>query len=292
VVHDCELIQDGCEALSLSPSVSDMALGISDVQHDIIKKSYQVKFSDHNTLAVLSQVQKFFQNAITTSCQIDFFNPITSDVFALDIEDLCDNGNDVINGIHDDMICTNMVVVGRGAKQGADCTIGLVMAPICTNSLPTLQLQSGSLKIAPPMAFIHGALHASSQPSNINAYWAELHGLHAILLATKAICTFHKITFGSITLGYDNFWGILLQAIQHREPTPCSTVHQCHLPCSELSLWYHSTFPACKGTPRQFFPLLHSTPPCPVEYPCGHPRQMCSLKSPPAVSPSTGNLSA
>jgi len=123
VVHDCELIQDGCEALSLSPSVSDMALGISDVQHDIIKKSYQVKFSDPNTLAVLSQLQKFFQNAMTTSCQIWFFYPITSDVFALDIEDLHDNRYDAVNGINGDMICVDMAIIARGVKQDSVSSI-------------------------------------------------------------------------------------------------------------------------------------------------------------------------
>jgi len=46
-----------------------------------------MKFSDWIALSVLLQVQKLFWNAMTTSCQIGFFNPITSDIFALDIKD-------------------------------------------------------------------------------------------------------------------------------------------------------------------------------------------------------------
>jgi len=54
-----------------------------------------------------------------TSCQIIFFNSIFSDVFALDIEDLHGSGCDVVNDINGDMICVDMVIVGRRVEQGS-----------------------------------------------------------------------------------------------------------------------------------------------------------------------------
>jgi len=76
--------------------------------------------TNSNVLYVFPQeVQKFFQNATTISCQIGFFNPITSDVFAFDIEGLHDNGCNVIQGANGDMICPDMVVVERGVQQGS-----------------------------------------------------------------------------------------------------------------------------------------------------------------------------
>jgi len=55
---------------------------------------------------------------MTTSCQIGFSIPITSDVFALDIEGLHNNGCDIVNGTNGDKICADMAVVGRRVKQG------------------------------------------------------------------------------------------------------------------------------------------------------------------------------
>jgi len=56
VVHDCELIQDGCETLFLSPRTTVMTLNKIDVQDIVIKKSTQMKFSDWIALSVLLQV--------------------------------------------------------------------------------------------------------------------------------------------------------------------------------------------------------------------------------------------
>ncbi len=59
VVHDCELIQEGYEGLSLLPSAPDMVLSISDVQYSIGKKSPQVKFTYSNALYVFSKCRSF-----------------------------------------------------------------------------------------------------------------------------------------------------------------------------------------------------------------------------------------
>jgi len=120
VVNGCDPSQKECEALSLSASTPDIALSISDDQNSIAKKSPQVKFSDSNALYVFPQeVQKFFQNAMTTSCQIGFFNPITLDVFAFDIEGLLENGCNVVDSTDGEIICSDMVDVGKGVKQGS-----------------------------------------------------------------------------------------------------------------------------------------------------------------------------
>jgi len=118
-VYDCKLIQEGYEELSLSPSASDMNLSMLNDQYGVTKKSPQVKFSDSNALYVFPQeVQKFFQNAMTTSCQIDSLNLITLVVFNLNIGCLSDNGCSAEDS-NGDIVCSDMVVIGRGVKQGS-----------------------------------------------------------------------------------------------------------------------------------------------------------------------------
>jgi len=96
---------------------ADVALSIPVDQDAVVKKSSQVKFGDLNTLYAFPQVQKNIQNIKTMSCQIDSFNPITSDVFAFDIEGLHDNGCNGVHGTNGDMICSDMVVIGREASE-------------------------------------------------------------------------------------------------------------------------------------------------------------------------------
>jgi len=48
---------------------------------------------------------------------IDSSNPITSEVFAIDIEGWNDNGCNIVNGTNGDKICDDMVVVGRRMDQ-------------------------------------------------------------------------------------------------------------------------------------------------------------------------------
>jgi len=69
-----------------------------------------------------------------------------------------------------------------------------------------------------------GITHVSGPPSEANAYCAELQGLHSLLLAIKGLCSFHRITIGSVIVGCDN-QGALHQAQQTQELTPCSAVH-------------------------------------------------------------------
>jgi len=40
-------------------------------------------------------------------------------------------------------------------------------------------------------------------PVDVNAYRAELHGIHAVLMVIKAICLFYGVTQGSVDLYYD-----------------------------------------------------------------------------------------
>jgi len=56
----------------------------------------------------------------------------------------------------------------------------------------------------PYQALCRGIAHVSSVTNDVNAYRAELQGLHALLLAVKAVCSFHLITSGSILIGCDN----------------------------------------------------------------------------------------
>ena len=69
-----------------------------------------------------------------------------------------------------------------------------------------------------------GIVHVSGPPSAANAYRAELQGIHALLMAIKGLCSFHKITTGLVIVGCDN-QGALYQSQQTQELTPCSSAH-------------------------------------------------------------------
>jgi len=96
-----------------------MTLSMLNDQYDVTKNSPQVKFSDPNALSVLPQVQKLSQTAMPTSCQIGFFNLITSDIFAFNIKSLSGNGFNVIQDANGAMISSNVVVIRRGVQQGS-----------------------------------------------------------------------------------------------------------------------------------------------------------------------------
>jgi len=118
-VNGCELIQDRCEALSLSPSTLIMILSKEGVQDAVVKKSTQMKFSAPNTLYVFPQVQKLLQDAMTTSCKGGFSNQITSNVYGLDIEGLNDNGYGVDYEFNGNMVCEDIIIVGKGVWHGS-----------------------------------------------------------------------------------------------------------------------------------------------------------------------------
>jgi len=67
-------------------------------------------------------------------------------------------------------------------------------------------------------------VHVSGITTDINAYQAELQGLHALLLAIKAICSYYSVTSGSVLVGCNNL-GALHQVQQLQELTPCNSAH-------------------------------------------------------------------
>ena len=69
-----------------------------------------------------------------------------------------------------------------------------------------------------------GRCQTSGNRKEVNAYRSELQGLHAIMLALTAVCTFHKITAGSIIIGCDNLGGINLSK-QEEVLVPTSRKH-------------------------------------------------------------------
>ncbi len=76
----------------------------------------------------------------------------------------------------------------------------------------------------PHLHLCQGIVHVSGPPSAANAYHAELQGLHALLMAIKGLCSFHRITTGSVIVGCNN-QGALYQSQQIQELTPYSSVH-------------------------------------------------------------------
>jgi len=97
----------------------------------------------------------------------------------------------------------------------------------------------------PHQAQCHRIAHVSGVTNDVNAYRAELQGLHALLLVVKSVCSFYLITSGSILIGCDNL-GALHQAKQLQELTPCSSAHAdliqaiCHIHCSltGITVWF------------------------------------------------------
>jgi len=76
----------------------------------------------------------------------------------------------------------------------------------------------------PHLQLCRGIVHVSGPPSAANAYRAELQGLHTLLMAIKGLCSFHRITTGSVIVGCDN-QGALHQSQQTQELMPCSSDH-------------------------------------------------------------------
>jgi len=56
----------------------------------------------------------------------------------------------------------------------------------------------------PHQNLCHGIVHVSGITIDINAYQAELQGLHALLLASKASCSYYSVTSGLVLVGCDN----------------------------------------------------------------------------------------
>ncbi len=99
-----------------------------------------------------------------------------------------------------------------------------------------------------------GIVHVSGPPSAANAYCAELQGLHALLMAIKGLCSFHRITMGSVIVGCDN-QGALYQSQQIQELTTCSSAHAdlicaTHLQNPPLNPRYNHPLPTCEGSSR------------------------------------------
>jgi len=69
-----------------------------------------------------------------------------------------------------------------------------------------------------------GVCTISGPPSLINAYRAELQGLHAVLVALEQFYNHHHITSSGVTIGCDN-QGALSQAQHFHEHVPCAAAH-------------------------------------------------------------------
>jgi len=76
----------------------------------------------------------------------------------------------------------------------------------------------------PHQNLCHGIVHVSGITTDVNAYQAELQGLHALLLAIKAICSYYSVTSGLVLVGCDNL-GALHQAQQLQEVSPSNSAH-------------------------------------------------------------------
>jgi len=70
----------------------------------------------------------------------------------------------------------------------------------------------------------YGVVSVGSPLHQVNAYRAELQGLHMLLVALEFFCQQHNIQLGGITIGCDNK-GVLQQAQRFNEYVPCSMPH-------------------------------------------------------------------
>ena len=94
---------------------------------------------------------------------------------------------------------------------------GTYMPKMCT------QLAMASWHIENPLTTLgcHGLAQVSGTKAETNAYLVELQGIHTILMALKAICDFHLIQHGSITIHCDNKKGIYLSSHTWLQPSIC-----------------------------------------------------------------------
>jgi hypothetical protein len=72
-------------------------------------------------------------------------------------------------------------------------------------------LGSAAWKVEDPASgqAIEGTVQTTGDAREVHAYCSEFQGIHAILLAISAVCTFHQLTAGGITIGCDNKGGII-----------------------------------------------------------------------------------
>jgi len=77
---------------------------------------------------------------------------------------------------------------------------------------------------ASPDSLFSGVCTILCHPVSINAYWAELQGIHALLVALAQFCVQHHITSGGMTIGCNN-QGALKQAQCFHEQVPCAQPH-------------------------------------------------------------------
>jgi hypothetical protein len=67
-------------------------------------------------------------------------------------------------------------------------------------------LGAAAWKLEDPMSrqAVEGTVQTSGHQADVNAYRSELQGIHTLLLALSAVCSFYQITHGAVTLGCDN----------------------------------------------------------------------------------------
>ena len=79
------------------------------------------------------------------------------------------------------------------------------MAPICPLSL-SLDLGAAAWVIENPLSgcTMQDASQMLGPSQEVDSYWSELQGMHTLLLALSAVCSFSEIVNRAITVGCDS----------------------------------------------------------------------------------------
>jgi len=105
-------------------------------------------------------------------------------------------------------------------------TIGLLDGSYMPQQYPRLATAAWMLadSVASTPSLFSGVCPVSGLSASVNAYWAELQGIYALLAALKHFCIQHHITSGGLLIGCNNH-GALGQAQHFHEHVPCALAH-------------------------------------------------------------------
>ena len=132
--------------------------------------------------------------ATTTNYRsIEHLRDSWKDRWPIDLADFPNNGETVANAIREDRAqggCDGSYKAERAADLGAAAWL----------------LEDSNKVRSPALArdSCCGVVRTSGTRDEVNAYRSELQGVHALFLAIKLLCIYHKITSGSIRLACDN----------------------------------------------------------------------------------------
>jgi len=91
-----------------------------------------------------------------------------------------------------------------------------------------------------PDLMFYGMVLVGGPPEQVNAYRAELQGLHSLLAVIEIFCLHHQIQSGGITIGCDNK-GAISQAQCFNKYVPCSNPIWTFLEPSISSTFVHQS---------------------------------------------------